>query len=112
VADNTYPQKYLDEKFDNINSNFAKIEALITNNNDAQVKQIQHLLDKVAGLDTQDQLIDRDVKNLTGRVKNVENKLDRNNFFSIRGALFVLGIFAVMMTAFLMNGLELLKGAL
>ena len=112
MSEQTYNQKYLDEKFSAVAGSITELKTLITTNNNAQVKQIQHVLDKVADLNTQDQLINKDVKDLSTRVKGIEAKVDKNNFFSIRGALFVLAIFAVMMTAFLMNGLELLKGAL
>lgn len=111
MAENTYNQKYLDEKFSTLNKSVTQIKTLLESQQQLTNAQHQTVLDKIAELDTRDQLIDRDVKDLTSRVGTVETLIDKGNFFSVKGVLFVITIFAILMTAFLLNGVALLDKA-
>lgn len=110
MADNdTYNQKYLDEKFSTLNESVVAIKTLLETQQKVNNQQHQTVLDKISDLYTRDKLIEQEVKGLKHRVQNVETTLSNSNFFSVKGVLFVVTIFAILMTAFLLNGTSLLE---
>lgn len=108
----TYDQKYLDEKFALLLNEMTEMKTLIVSNNKAVNKRMNKLDDKVAELTTQDKLLTKEVHTISLWQENIEKRVDQNNFFSVKGVIFVITIFAIVMTAFLINGVDLLQNAI
>ena len=107
----TYDQKYLDEKFKNMDSNFIEIKTLLKAQGEQNAVGIQRLSDKIGRLENSETVLNRDMKDVKNWMKDFESKLASSNFFSVKGVLFIVAIFSILMTAFLLNGVELLNNA-
>ena len=108
----TYDQKYLDSKFKDISSALITLETLIRSNTEIQTSAYQNILKEINKLSTSDVVMDRDIKDLKSEISSLKKEVRSNNFFSVKGVTFVVVIFAVIMTAFLTNGVDLLNRAL
>jgi len=104
--------KYLEEKFENIVKSIAGLEQLIKSSHETNSRQYEMILTHINRLEKSDALMDKDVKDVKHQLKQIKSQTDKNNFFSIKGVIFVVSIFVGLMAVFLLNGVELLNKAL
>jgi hypothetical protein len=119
----SYTQKYLDQQFKSIMLTLDEIRKDVKDHQITSTKTLQEILLKIGQLEYTDKQQSSEIRENRVKLQSLERThqeeyeklhqaISQNNFFSVRGVLFVVGIFSVMMTAFLLNGTELIKGAL